>query len=302
MDINISLSCDDKYAKYAGVVISSILHNSNLLDNYNFYILDGNISEGNKEKFYQLNNIRTCNINFINIDPQLFEVYSNIKTHNYISVSTYYRLKLAELLPSIDKVLYLDCDVIVNTDLANLYNIDIENYVCAGVNDLDELQVANNKTYVNAGVLLFNLSKIRDENIEEEFSSYTISNIDRIKLGDQEIINEVLKGRIKLLPATWNVQVGNFMYRSSYIPKPNIIHYIGFMKPWVYGSWAWFKDYYYKYLKISPWGIDEAKRLKKLKFEYFIGFWKHFMHRPFFFLNPRFFRALLKTCYYKFIN
>lgn len=302
MDINVCLSCDDKYAKYAGVVITSVLYNSNLSDNYNFYILDGNISEKNKKYFYKLNEIRPCNIKFVNIDPELFNVYSNIKTHEYISISTFYRLKLAALLQNVCKVIYLDCDVIVNTNLEELFKIDLEEFVCAGVEDIDKSKLKTNATYANAGVLLIDLLKMRKEKIEDDFQNYTLKYNDIINVGDQDIINSVLKGRIKLLPETWNVQVGNFMYRSSYISQPNIIHYIGFMKPWLCNSWAWFKSYYYKYLEISPWGEDEKERFKYLKLESFIGFCKHFMHRPFFFFNPRFFAALVKSCYYKIKN
>ena len=117
-EYNICLSCDNNYAQYAGVVIASILLNSDDKSFFNFYILDGNIEQENKDKIEKLKEIKDFNLNFISIDENLFEVYKKIGTHSYISLSAYYRLKLASLLPKIDKVLYLDCDVIINSNLA----------------------------------------------------------------------------------------------------------------------------------------------------------------------------------------
>ena len=104
-EINICLACDDNYAKHAGVVIASILHNSELDEALNFYILDGGIKEENKVHINNLKNIKDCNINFIHIEESLFEDYKQVKTHSYITLATYYRLKLPTLLPSVDKII-----------------------------------------------------------------------------------------------------------------------------------------------------------------------------------------------------
>ena len=133
--INICLSCDDNYAKYAGVVIASILTNANQDDNIDFYILDGGITKEKKEQISSLSSIHNCQINFIEINPEMFADYSKVKTHKYISIATYYRLKAPSLLPDIDKIIYLDCDVVVNTSLKELYEIDIKDYLLAGVSD-----------------------------------------------------------------------------------------------------------------------------------------------------------------------
>ena len=134
--MNICLSCDNNYAQYAGVVIASILLNSNNDYHLNFYILDGNIEQENKNKIDKLKEIKDFNLKFVPIDENLFDVYKKIGTHSYISLSTYYRLKLPSLLPDVDKVLYLDCDVIVNSDLSKLFENDISDYYAAGVKDI----------------------------------------------------------------------------------------------------------------------------------------------------------------------
>ena len=106
-EINVCLACDDNYSKYAGVVIASALANSALKDNLCFYILDGGIKEENKAKINELKSIKNCEINFISIDESLFEEYKKIKTHSYITIATYYRLKLPSLLPNVKKIIYL---------------------------------------------------------------------------------------------------------------------------------------------------------------------------------------------------
>ena len=107
--INVCLSCDDNYSKYAGVAIASILSNANSDDKLHIYILDGDITKENKEKILSLKSIKDCSIDFVKINKSDFEIYANIKTHDYITIQTYYRLKLSSILPNIEKVIYLDC-------------------------------------------------------------------------------------------------------------------------------------------------------------------------------------------------
>lgn len=300
-EYNICLSCDNNYAQYAGVVIASILLNSDDKSFFNFYILDGNIEQENKDKIEKLKEIKNFNLNFISIDENLFEVYKKIGTHSYISLSAYYRLKLASLLPKIDKVLYLDCDVIVSSDLTELFETDISEYYAAGVKDIavnssgyvPKLEKGN--IYFNSGVLYFNLDKIRKDNIESEFEKYTIENFDKIRVGDQEIINVVCQGKIKELSSTWNVQSSNFVNRSDYTKNPNIVHYVGRNKPWKFGSINYWKNLYFNVLEKTPWAIpleEKNKWTKENKKQSIINYLKY---RPLFFLRPRFYKALIKT-------
>ena len=108
--------------------------------------------------------------------------------------------------------------------------------------------VKKNPNYINAGVALMDLDKIREEKIEEEFEKYTIEHAAKITCGDQEIINDVLKDRIKLIDSRWNVQSSNFVNRSSYTNNPKIIHFVAAKKPWHYASFSIHKNYYFKYL------------------------------------------------------
>ena len=269
MKINICMAFDDNYAKYGAVTIASVLKNADKDDELCFYILDGGINQCNKEKINDLKKIKNFEITYLIINENLFSDYKEIKTHKYISIVTYYRLKLGQLL-NIDKVIYLDCDMVVNSSLSPLYSINMNNIPIAGVKDLD-FNTSNFSTYINAGMMVINLDYIRKNNIENDYLKYTQNNKNNITCGDQEIINAVLNGQIKLLSDTWNVQVANFFTRSSKNKNPKIIHYIGSSKPWMNFSWAWHKEFYYKYLKLTPWYINDKYKYKTLMIENLIG-------------------------------
>lgn len=292
-EINVCISCDDNYAKYASVVFASILSNACNDDILHFYILDGNISDESRSKILTLTKIKNCKIDFIKVDETKLEIYKQINTHEYITLPSYYRLILSELLPDVDKIIYLDCDTVVNTSLKDLFDTDLGENIIAGVLDarVKHKKKWKNSKYINAGMVVFDLGKIRKENIELKFLEYTKQNIDKIETGDQDVINFTLKDRIKILPDEWNVQVSGFASRTSFTRHPNIIHYIGYYKPWVFGSCTFFKDLYFKYLQLTPWALtekeqkywyDENKKASR------INFWKK---RPFCFLNPKYWYA-----------
>ena len=117
-----------------------------------------------------------------------------------------------------------------------------------------------------------------------------------ISTGSQTITrNDCDLPKIKKLPSKWNVQCSNFSNRSDYTKHPAIIHYVSYQKPWVYASWNYFVELYFKYLQITPWKMEKKEYKKwtvKGKFESMLKYWKY---RPLFFLHPRFWIALAYT-------
>lgn len=298
MNINVCLSCDDNYAKYAGVVIASVLANADNRDYYSFYILDDEISDSSKNEIYTLNSIKDCHIEFVTINKADFDSYRKVKSHNYISLATYYRLKLSTLLPNVDKVVYLDCDLVVNSDLKALFNEDLGENIFAGVKDIGARTTKNNPKYVNAGVLVMDLKKVREQNIEDKFLAWTEENIDSILLGDQDIINTVLKGKIKLVSDVWNVQSDCLTTCSCYTNKPKIIHFIGKKKPWIEKCCSMHREYYFKYLSLTPWAIEDKvyvqKQIKRSK-----SLLTQIKNKPLRFLSVAFYKAVY-YCYIKY--
>ena len=294
-NINVCLACDDNYAKYAGVVIASILHNANSDSNISIYILDGGITSENKEKILSLKSIKDCNIDFVQINDSMFDDYKKIKTHSYITLATYDRLKLPTLLPNVSRVIYLDCDMAVNSDLKELFNTELGDRAFAGCHDINPKMLETNSTYVNAGMLVMDLDNMRKANLEEAFLNWTKENVDSITCGDQEIINEVCKEQIVIVDGKWNTQVIDFVKRSNFSKKPNIIHYIAKGKPWHYASVTYYKNLYIKYLQMTPWKKSAIEEFKYRYIEQVISILKFIKGRPLFWLQLKYYRAIIET-------
>lgn len=103
MNINICFSSDNNYAQHIGIAIASILNNAKNNDIYNFYILDGGISEENKQKIHLLNNILKFNIQYIKINTDDFKNCPMTNYVSYITQSTYYRFSIPKLLNTVEK-------------------------------------------------------------------------------------------------------------------------------------------------------------------------------------------------------
>ena len=293
--INICLACDDGYAKYAGVVIASILANGNIDDSLNIYILDGGISEEHKTQILKLKDIKNCNINFVGIDEEMFSDYKKVKTHDYISLATYYRLKLPTILPNVSRIIYFDCDFVINSSLKELFNINMGESAIAGVLDINKKMVKKNPTYVNAGMLVLDLDNFKKQNLEQKFLDWTREHIATIKTGDQEIINEVLKGQIKIVPDEWNVQSSNFTNRSSYTKNPKAIHFVARKKPWHFASFSYHRPLYFKYLQLTPWKLSEQEYKHWTKDNQIASLIAYVKYRPLFLFRPRFYKAFYCT-------
>jgi len=295
--INVCIAPDDNYARHAGAVIASILINADKNENLSFYILDGGLSDDNRQKLKCLESIRQCRIEFVKINAEDFEIYKNINTHSYITISAYYRLKLSKILPDVARIIYLDCDTIVCSSLSELYNYDLRDKYIGGVLDIrvKRKKKWKDKKYINSGVIVINLDKIRENNIEDMYAQYAVEHPDLIKTGDQDIINFVLGKNIRILDDGWNVQVSGFMNRSSFTRVPKIIHYIGNQKPWMFGAVTFFKEKYFKALEYTPWAIKQEERFKWITINKIITILKFFRNRPFSLFRPKFWHAVYLT-------
>lgn len=270
--INICFSSDNNYAKYMGTAICSILKNAGENDSYNFYILDGGISNETKEQISELKTIKDFSIEYLTVNPDDFKSCPMTGYVNYITLPTYYRFKIASLLPNVDKILYLDGDIIVNSDIKELFDTDIENYYIGAIPEVfnhhhkERLEIFGDNYYFNAGVLLINSKKWREDNIEEKLFTYALNPEREIVFQDQDILNEVLKYNIKYLPLKWNLQHDALFTEESYlyhkterneaIKAPKLIHYTHKLKPWNPKCTNKYRTLYYEYLKQTPWKND----------------------------------------------
>ena len=163
--INICVACDDNYSKYAGVVIASALANANPDEYICAYVLDGGISEEHRAQILSLKSIAPSEIVFVPINDSLYEDYKKIKTHDYLSIASYYRLKLPSLLPDVGRLIYFDCDIVINSSLKELYNTEMGEFAIAGVRDIDKRKIRINPSYVNSGMLVLDINNMRNQDL-----------------------------------------------------------------------------------------------------------------------------------------
>ena len=265
MDINICFGLNDSYSQHCGCTMASILYNSNhnSNDNFNFYIISDYISEENKKRIEQLKFIRNFNIKYLVIDPSK---YKDLYVNNNIGISAFYRFESFDLLDD-DKFLYLDCDTIVRKDIAELYETELEDYYCAGVEDIlnpilkQKFSIDENSLYINSGVMLINQYMCRKNNIYSSIINF-LNTPWEIQWGDQDIINKIFENKIKSLDLKFNClyPYHNYYKDSRYYNKmaqdPSIIHYITDNKPWIPGKNPHKKTDYFKYLKMTPYYSD----------------------------------------------
>lgn len=140
-------------------------------------------------------------MSFYTVPSLLLEAYELKWGHKRLSMTVFYRCLLATILPeTIEKVVYMDCDVLVLQSLRDLWNTPMENIAVAGVQDLLEtpkeyfsrLEYDSKYGYFNGGMLLINLDYWRKHNVENRLKEYFRANLDKVVRNDQDIMNAVL--------------------------------------------------------------------------------------------------------------
>ena len=277
--------CSDKnYIIPCGIVLCSICENNKEEKIQFFLIIDHEVSFQDTDTiFHLIKQYPNKEIEFIYADSVDVEALPGLQTGYYITKAAYYRLFLTELLPqTIDKILYLDSDVIVRDSLSELWNVDITNYALGVVTDMCETGVGHYNRlkypmelgYFNSGVLLINLKYWREHNAFETFMSFLKTNYNNINCHDQDVLNYIFRFNKLQLPLKYNFQDG-FMYKEpefeywkyadeieSALKNPCIIHYTR-RKPWQKECEHPFKNVFLYYQNKTPW--DKIRLLKTNK-------------------------------------
>lgn len=212
--MNILLASDNNYTPLLATTLYSMLENNeNVFNEINIYVLDGGISENNKEKIKSLCdefNLETS-IEFIKYDN--LEDILGIKIKATRPLSSYARLFAASLLPeNIDKIIYLDSDALVVDSLKKVWDLNIREYYCGAVYDVAPkynnlyLDLPEDWKQYNAGFLLINLKKWREDNLEQKFLNMIVENNGEVYNNDQGIINVICKNKIYTLPPHYNIR------------------------------------------------------------------------------------------------
>ena len=227
---------------------------------------DDTLTHENREKFLRTTQKYSQEIEFVNV-----EAYKNNFSDKILgalriwTVGCLYRLLIPEVLGNVDKIIYLDCDVLVNLDIKNLWDIDMEGNSLAGVKDLPiigtygkivtKLTGRKNESYINSGVVIMDLRKIRERGIFLQIvTNWIVENKKLIIFPDQDALNNVFVQDIKILPENFNTVVGyNFDPRESTLPQ-NCIFHLCASKPWTGLKGILTDRVYWKMYVRSAWG------------------------------------------------
>ncbi|MEA5582715.1 glycosyltransferase family 8 protein [Nodularia harveyana UHCC-0300] len=257
---------DGKYEQHFGAAVTSLILNN--LDNLQtVHIITKKITSNFQEKIHQLKT--KAKIDFLIYEVEDAEV-EHLKVSQHISSAAYYRLLAAEILPNnIDKILYLDSDLIVNGSILELYNYDISDYIVAAngkkvVTTKKRLEL-NSNYYFNSGVMLINLKTWRNLNIGKISIQLIRNHPEIIKLWDQDALNKVIDGQFLNVDQKWNSLVDLYSRNSQVNEQSIIIHFIGSLKPWHIWCISPTKELYWTYLKQSPWSNSSPETPKNFK-------------------------------------
>ena len=278
-EMNIALATDDVGCAYAAAVLTSASRSSPQHENIIFHVITLGLSSENMRRFKELESQIGQQINIIVFDADHFNLP---KAKGYVQTA-YLRLFLSEMLPSLSKVLYLDYDVLVRKPIKALYDLSVEN--CGAIVALDRLwvhkesQAAYYKSlglldpilYFNSGVMVINLEYWRENNVGSKCVAWLEKNAQLGRYADQDALNFVLQGRIRLCSSRWNATtslIQGVMYHSRRaslfrddVENASIVHFTGGRKPWRREFRILYANEFLQYLGQSPWNGSAIPKL-----------------------------------------
>lgn len=279
-NIPIVLSADKNYVAYVSVLIESIMKNSDQEQNYDIIILHSSIGEKEQNKLLR-NFISYANISirFLDLSRRIENFKFSVNSH--FRAENYYRIFIIDILKNYKKVIYLDSDLVVLDDIANLYHTDIGDACLGVIKDIDwiswycmdedrkvyeerYLRLKCPYDYFNSGVMIWNIKRCRDEVLISDL--YNLAQLNEWLFVDQDVLNIIFESKICFLPMKWNVLMDYDLENRSRlenaraVPKnlyeeyirareqPYIVHFAGCQKPWQYEDCD-FAEYFWKYAR-----------------------------------------------------
>lgn len=275
--IPVVFAADNNYAPYMSVALQSILENASPNRKYIFFVLYMKIEdEWIQMLTKQIAPYQQFFIEFINVSDIMSKYDLYVSRH--ITPETYIRFFIPELLQEYDKVIYLDCDMVVCVDIAELFDIDMENYALAAMRDICVANYAcapekagkvrksrnalpflkNPFDYFCAGLCVFNIALIRKMMSYEKLFEIAMSN--EWDFHDQDVLNLAFEGKTLLLSYYWGFYhapkhieyLPNALKKEYFdaMKSPNIVHFTN--KPWKNGHYIFHHWLFWKYATRTP--------------------------------------------------
>lgn len=262
--MNILVTLNDNYIRPLFIMLESLFsHEKTPMNIYMFY---SDVSKENRRRLDRY--IKSQGSCFIPVYVEE-DVFQNAPVFRYFTKEMYYRLLCSRLIPGTEeRVLYLDPDILIRGEISPLYEMDFSGKQVIAIEDYAVKHMLTDKkeaigftkedTYVNSGVLLFNLKKMREDFVLDDFIRILEQYSEVVSFPDQDIINLYFKEDIKLAERIYNYNTGYgsmggmLMYILGWKreeQEPVIVHYMGKSKPWQVDYYGKYFFEYYKYLK-----------------------------------------------------
>jgi lipopolysaccharide biosynthesis glycosyltransferase len=266
--IQIAVATDDGYAGHLSVMLLSLFERGGQNPLHVHALVPTDFKSSSKIAASLGSNARQ-----VTFHPVDAETVAGLKQRPDITNATYYRLLMAELLPpTIGRIIYLDCDMLVCGDISPLWEMPLGDAIVAAVPDpgftqRSVLGLSWSEPYFNAGMLLVDLDRWRRADVGKAALDFAASEPERLSFNDQCALNWVLRGRWLELPSIWNLQA--FMLgdlKRGYFSYPRhlrkntegarIVHFNDPGRPWLYLDEHPFKPDYLAYRARTPWARD----------------------------------------------
>ena len=256
--IHLGFGIDKNFGKFAGITITSLVHN-NVEHDLVVHIVYDELLQEDMEKLQQMERLyRNLTLRFYQITST--EGMTFVVPPGHITQAMYYRYLFADMLPpEITKIIYLDADIICKGDILPLWQLDLQGKVLAAARDYGEDRSCDriglkNGRYFNSGVLLMDLTKWRQQKLAQKLFQW-LEQVGGTKIlwGDQDALNGVIDGEFVELPKNFNCIVINNTTLNEDL-QAVIVHYIDYVKPWhSYYVDSNAKELYWQYVKKSLW-------------------------------------------------
>jgi lipopolysaccharide biosynthesis glycosyltransferase len=254
---------DTNYWQHMGATLASLLSSNGRRQ---FRVCSLAADPENEAKIRQVAmEFGNATVEFIHFTPNHLDA---LPITRYIGLGAYLRLFVSEYVdPTLDKVLYLDSDLIIRKDIGALWAAGIQDYYAAAVVEPhfhENPGIQPGEPYFNSGVMLINLARWRSEDLVGQFIACARERFSTLAYWDQDILNIVLRGRVAFLNPRWNFHA---IY-AEMLPEqlrlsqdeflqirrdPDIIHFTSKHKPWHYLPEPQYKHLYWEALSRTPW-------------------------------------------------
>ncbi|MDR1192283.1 MAG: glycosyltransferase family 8 protein [Verrucomicrobiales bacterium] len=257
--IHIVLAPDKNFAMPAGVALASVLQHSAAPGRLRFYILSPStapLDARTRAAYQKLAVDSGAKLEWIEYDRQRLD---GLRVEGHLAPATYCRFLIPELLPRLERCLYLDADLVALDDLAALWDEDVSGAALGAVRDWEKCHgQRTERDYFNAGVLLMNLRRIRERGLDREWWRVTRERANGADYdhADQGVLNAVCAGDCKWLDPRWNIQTG-----APLTVNPGIVHFTGRGKPWQFWLGHAYAGKFWRARWRTPWRWPSAAEL-----------------------------------------